>query len=474
MVRLAAMSGAQARLQSTETGAVAAQGDSTEEDAARAHAETVAGGRFAIVRRLGEGAQGTTLEAVDKRDGRLVAIKRFAVRGAKEWKDVELAEREARVLASLSHPSLPAYIEHFEEDGCLYLVMERVDGESVRALQAGGQRFTQEDVVAFLNQAADTLDYLHGHAPPIIHRDIKPGNVIRRPNGDYAIVDFGSVRDNLKPEGGSTVVGTFGYMAPEQFQGRAQPASDVYAVGATALSMLTARTPDQLPHHGLSIDVRGALSGQVAPALVETLVRMLEPNPDQRPLRLRPLLDEWGLSSQARGGAASPAPRRRQERRGLRRRQGPGWWLLESPIIVTLLLVLLTIVSVVSWAVLQVALPLVFTVLSVVLGRRARYAARAAGRAGKRTRRALARARRAVREQADAQAAHRHSARVGDTAVAESAAAGQPARSAEGPVAPSPRAPRARSERGRANRVRVESSPPAVSEEEELEERDRS
>ena len=84
---------------------------------------TLRGGRYAIVGELGAGSQAETFDAVDKQAGRPVAIKRFQVRGAKSWKDVELAEREARVLATLSHPSLPVYIEHFEEDGALYLVM---------------------------------------------------------------------------------------------------------------------------------------------------------------------------------------------------------------------------------------------------------------------------------------------------------------------------------------------------------------
>src|SRR5262252_7359164 len=84
-------------------------------------------GRYVVLAPLGEGTQGTTWDAVDKREGRPVAIKQFDVRGARAWKDVELAEREARVLASLDHPSLPKYVDHFEEDGVLYLVMEKIE-----------------------------------------------------------------------------------------------------------------------------------------------------------------------------------------------------------------------------------------------------------------------------------------------------------------------------------------------------------
>src|SRR5690606_34292974 len=96
--------------------------------------EELRSGRYAVTKTLGGGGQGGTLEAVDKRDGRLVAVKRFRIKGAESWKDVELAEREARVLSSLDHPSLPRYIEHFEESGALYLVMEKIEGETLREL----------------------------------------------------------------------------------------------------------------------------------------------------------------------------------------------------------------------------------------------------------------------------------------------------------------------------------------------------
>ena len=235
---------------------------------------------------LGAGSQAETLDAVDKQVGRAVAIKRFQVRGAKSWKDVELAEREARVLSTLCHPNLPVYIEHFEEDGALYLVMEKIEGETLAALRRRKALLSSADVARFLSDAALALGYLHTRAPPIIHRDIKPGNVIRRADGSFAFVDFGSVRDQLKPEGGSTVVGTFGYMAPEQFQGRALPGSDVYAVAATALSLVTGREPEDLPHRGLAIDVRAALGAGAEPWLVRTLSAMLDPDPDKRPARV--------------------------------------------------------------------------------------------------------------------------------------------------------------------------------------------
>ncbi len=272
--------------------------------------ETLRDGRYVVTRTLGEGSQGTTLEAIDKREGRLVAIKRFELKTARKWKDVELAEREARVLASLSHPNLPAYVEHFEENGTLYLVMERVEGSSLAEYRKAGGSFGTEDAIALLEHAAVVLDYLHGRAPPIIHRDLKPGNVIRRPDGTFAFVDFGAVRDKLRVEGGSTIIGTFGYMAPEQFQGRAAPASDVYAIGATVLWMLTGVQPEDLPHKGLGIDVQAALGAQASPAMVAALAAMVEPDPDTRARAIGPLLPQLqrAANEPRRRVASAPPP----------------------------------------------------------------------------------------------------------------------------------------------------------------------
>jgi len=299
--------------------------------------------RYEVTGTLGEGAQAVTLEARDAaRGGRAVAIKRFDVRGASRWKDVELAEREARVLASLDHPLLPRYVEHFEEGGALYLVMEKIDGESIASLRKRGVTLDERDVRRFLRDASDALDYLHGRAPPLIHRDIKPTNVIRRADGSFAFVDFGAVRDRLRPEGGSTVVGTFGYMAPEQFQGRALPASDVYAAGATALAMLTGAEPESLPHKGLRIDVRAALGKRVDKRLVAAIEAMTDPDPEKRAERIAPLLRdddrdgghvEGRKRRDGRGRAAKDERRRtrraaRARRRAETRLAGPWRWLI--------------------------------------------------------------------------------------------------------------------------------------------------
>lgn len=252
---------------------------------------TLGDGRYTVRGVLGEGAQGMTFDAVDSQ-GRPVAIKRFDVRGAKGWKDVELAEREARVLSTIDHPLVPRYIEHFEDDGALFLVMEKVEGETLEAIRQREGALSEDEVRRFLADADRALTYLHGRASPIVHRDIKPRNVVRRPNGSYVLVDFGAVSELLQRRGGnSTVVGTLGYMAPEQLQGRALPATDIYAVGATALACLAGADPDTLPHQGLKVDVRAALGDRVSAAMRTSIEHMVEPDPDRRAQSLGAALD---------------------------------------------------------------------------------------------------------------------------------------------------------------------------------------
>ncbi|MGZ3450730.1 MAG: serine/threonine protein kinase [Polyangiales bacterium] len=370
--------------------------------------ESLRDGRFVRLGPLGEGSQGATFDGMDKREGRAVAIKRFDVRGAKAWKDVELAEREARVLEALHHPKIPAYVDHFESEGALYLVMEKIEGESLAALRKRGAVLSEGDVVRLLRDASEVLEYLHGRAPAVIHRDLKPGNVIRRPDGSFAFVDFGAVRDKLRPQGGSTVVGTFGYMAPEQFQGRASPASDVYAIGATALTMLTGEEPENLPHKGLAIDVRSALIGRASDGMIEVLERMLEPDPEKRAGKIAPLLERLREAPRTSKHTRSSHEERREEhrsryekrqrerderrekrreRRGHRHARG-----LPFPVAVVVAIAL-TFAMIAVGVATQIVVPLVLAILSLFGIPRMLEAARRVREAGARANRSITEAR---------------------------------------------------------------------------------
>ncbi|PCC68584.1 Serine/threonine protein kinase [Nannocystis exedens] len=236
--------------------------------------------RYRVVRALGRGSFGHTYLAVDTTAGdREVALKQMRVEGEHGWKAFELFEREAAVLRSLRHHGIPEIFEHLRvtADGVVlaYLVMEYVAGTSLE------QRIEERaglDPPALLRLALgllDILEYLHARVPPVLHRDIKPANVIVRPDGAPALVDFGAVRTVFRTatEGGSTVVGTVGYMPYEQYMGQASPASDLYALGATLLHVITGRGPTEFASRDGVIEVPTDLPGGAV--LRGVLVRLL-------------------------------------------------------------------------------------------------------------------------------------------------------------------------------------------------------
>gem|GEM_PF-6519488 len=240
-------------------------------------------GRYALAGVLGRGANGITYRAARVADGTSFAVKEIPVRTLESAKALELFEREARVLRELSHPAIPRYEEDFVfgtgKSAALYLVQELVDGKTL-AEEMASRRYDVSEVLAIVAEVAAVLDYLHRRTPAVIHRDIKPKNVMRRKDGRLVLIDFGSVRDALSRGGGSTVAGTFGYMAPEQLAGKATPASDVYGLGALAVALLTRKEPDTLLDERHRIPVREHVR---APEPVQRLLElMLEPAPDKR------------------------------------------------------------------------------------------------------------------------------------------------------------------------------------------------
>ncbi|HWM86576.1 MAG TPA: protein kinase, partial [Kofleriaceae bacterium] len=158
----------------------------------------------------------------------------------------------AATLRQLRHFQIPRFVDDFVagqgKATSLVLVQEFVDGENL-AEEMAARRYTEIEVVDLLIEMLGILRYLHGLSPPVVHRDIKPSNVMRRRgDGRLVLVDFGSVKSVLADEviGGSTVAGTFGFMAPEQFHGKASPASDLYSLAMMALVLLSRRDPADL------------------------------------------------------------------------------------------------------------------------------------------------------------------------------------------------------------------------------------
>ena len=242
--------------------------------------------RYRILHPLGEGGSGTTYAAEDLQTQRQVALKALSLRHSGDWKQLELFEREAATLQKLKHPAIPKYLDYFHVDSvgdrAFYIVQELAAGYSLAQRVSQGWRTREQDVRRIAAQVLEILIYLHRQKPPVIHRDIKPQNLMISESGQIALVDFGAVQDSDRDTQarGSTVIGTYGYMAPEQFRGQAVPATDLYGLGTTLLFLLTHRSPSELPQERLSIRFRDRI--QVSDAFANWLEKLLEPDVEDR------------------------------------------------------------------------------------------------------------------------------------------------------------------------------------------------
>jgi eukaryotic-like serine/threonine-protein kinase len=209
--------------------------------------------RYKIINLLGEGGSGKTYRALDEGNQTEVAIKVLSLRGMTDWKTLELFDREAKILAQLEHPAIPSYLDSFrtEIDGeeAFCLVQKLAPGRSLMSWRESGYIFDAIELREITAQILEILIYLQTFAPPIIHRDLKPQNLLWSESGKIYLVDFGAVRDtyHLTITGGSTIVGTYGYMAPEQFRGQAVLATDLYGLGTTLLYLISGQDPADLP-----------------------------------------------------------------------------------------------------------------------------------------------------------------------------------------------------------------------------------
>lgn len=202
------------------------------------------GDRYRAVKYISEGGFGRTFKAVDEhRLDTICVIKQFLPQlqgSAAIQKATELFKQEAVRLRDLGkHPQIPDLLAFFEQDRRFYLVQEFIDGEDLlKELQQQG-KFSEKQIKQLLTELLPILDFVHKQK--VIHRDIKPDNIIRNSHGSLVLIDFGVAKElsgSVLTRVG-TVTGTPGYAAPEQMQGHVFPASDLYSLGVTCIRLLT-------------------------------------------------------------------------------------------------------------------------------------------------------------------------------------------------------------------------------------------
>lgn len=204
------------------------------------------------------------------------------------WEDLKLFEREAEVLKSLQHSAIPQYLDFFEvetkQGKGFALVQTYIEARSLQDWVEAGRTFSEEDLKEIAKALLGILDYLHCRQPSVVHRDLKPSNILLGDRsghqlGQIYLVDFGSVQ-TVVHGGTRTIVGTYGYMPPEQFGGQTTPASDLYALGATLIYLVTGQHPDQLPQREMRILFEHHVN--LSPSMVDWLKWLTEPSLERR------------------------------------------------------------------------------------------------------------------------------------------------------------------------------------------------
>lgn len=246
--------------------------------------------RYQREKLLGSGGFSAVYQARDLLiNGRLVAIKEITLQGLSADEVIEATEtfnREVQILSVLNHAQVPTLYEHFSDQEHWYLVLEYIKGQTLEDFlaerEAQRRPLTLDEILSIASQLCLVLDYLHTRQPPIVFRDLKPGNIMRTPAGSLYLIDFGIARYYRPGQRRDTQrLGSPGYAAPEQY-GRAQssPRSDIYSLGALLSFLLSGQDPAD---KRLSLSPL-RLNGQPGSAELESLVsRMLLPDPDERP-----------------------------------------------------------------------------------------------------------------------------------------------------------------------------------------------
>ncbi len=240
--------------------------------------------RYEIEASIGQGGMGAVYRARDLQTGVIVAVKQLKPDSSAGFDTREMLARfdgEWQLLRTLNHPRIPRMLDAFRIDECGYYVMEFIEGKSLdqalRSYKSTGRRFPEELLLQYALQILDVLEYLHGLPKGLLHRDVKPQNIIvREADGELFLVDFGLAR-----EGGSattkTLVGTLGYAPLEQVKGHPEPRSDLYALGATMYHMLVGEQPAPF-----DIPPIATVRNDIHPALAEVVDRACQDNVNRR------------------------------------------------------------------------------------------------------------------------------------------------------------------------------------------------
>ena len=249
---------------------------------------TVLDEKYEILRQIGEGGMSIVYLARNNRMNMQLAVKEIKNDGSKSTEILlKGLEREANILKDVDHPVIPRIIDIVKHAGTICVVMDFIEGENLADKLKEVGKFSQEQVIEWGLELASALEYLHSMNPPIIYRDMKPSNVMLKPDGGVKLIDFGTAKTyDIENNADTTALGTRGYAAPEQFgdaQGRGiyktDARTDIYNLGATLYHMVTGKNPQEPPYEMVPIR---EIDPMLSTGLESIILKCTKPNPNER------------------------------------------------------------------------------------------------------------------------------------------------------------------------------------------------
>lgn len=242
-------------------------------------------GKYKILNKIGQGGMSVVYLAMNEKANKQWAIKEMRKEKNKNYEIMKQSLiTETNLLKELKHPYLPSIADIIESDDTIIIVMDYVEGRPLSDILTEEGTIEEDKVADYAIQLCDVLDYLHSQKPPIIYRDLKPANIMLRPDGKITLIDFGTARKyNYDSVSDTTCLGTIGYAAPEQFAGetlrQTDARTDIYNLGATMYHLLTGVNPSEPPYELYPIR---RWDESLSNGLEKIILRATRKDPDKR------------------------------------------------------------------------------------------------------------------------------------------------------------------------------------------------
>lgn len=241
------------------------------------------GGMYSVLADVARGGTSHVYLVLNSRAGKQWAAKEVAKKKSEEDGMIRGGLiTDAEILMKLRHPNIPSIVDVIETDEFYYILMDYIEGITLKDVMIRDGKQTQENVVKWGMQLCDVFSYLHGQEPKIIYRDTKPANIMLRPSGDVVLIDFGAAREYKTGKVEDTsALGSRGYAAPEQYGGMGQTdeRTDIYNLGATLYHLVTGHNPTQYPYNMYPIR---HWDRQLSSGLEKIILKCTRSNPDER------------------------------------------------------------------------------------------------------------------------------------------------------------------------------------------------